>query len=111
LAQSIFSLLDTDGTKEIGDSCDSKIHFPFPTDPDDHCESPLQAYKDIVPLLEKVVVNDELRIYDPYYCDGSVKRNLQTLGFTNVHNVKKDCYQVWSKEGAMPSFDVLLTNP
>ena len=26
--------------------------FPFETDPDDHCESPLDAYQDIVPFLE-----------------------------------------------------------
>jgi hypothetical protein len=32
----------------------------------------------------------ELRIYDPYYCDGSVIRNLAELGFTNVYNKKED---------------------
>lgn len=84
--------------------------FPFLTDPDDHCESPLEAYKDIVPFIEKLYAKETCKIYDPYYCDGAVKLNLQTLGFPSVHNVKEDCYQVWST-GSIPNFDVLVTNP
>mmetsp|Transcript_29726 Transcript_29726/g.45318 ORF Transcript_29726/g.45318 Transcript_29726/m.45318 type:complete len:376 (+) Transcript_29726:141-1268(+) len=84
--------------------------FPFLTDPDDHCESPLEAYKDIVPLIEKLHAKEKCKIYDPYYCDGAVKLNMQTLGFPFVHNVKEDCYEVWLA-GSVPNFDVLMTNP
>jgi hypothetical protein len=85
--------------------------FPFPTDSDDHCESPLDAYQDIVPLLEKLFPNKkECKIYDPYYCNGAVKSNLATLGFPNVYNEKEDCYQAW-ESSTVPDFDVLITNP
>jgi hypothetical protein len=62
-------------------------------------------------------------IYDPYYCDGAVIRNLNELGFTNVYNRKEDCYAVWEQQNAaatlssnspnshLPPFDVLVTNP
>ena len=66
----------------------------------------------MVPLL-KILGNskkNEHVLYDPYYCDGAVKRNLQQLGFPNVHHVKEDCYDVW-KRGTLPAFDVLVTNP
>lgn len=87
------------------------LDFPFPTEADDHCESPLQAYRDIVPLLTHLCKTTEsLVIYDPYYCDGSVIRNLNELGFSNVYNRKEDCYTVWSSMKC-PAFDVLITNP
>jgi hypothetical protein len=87
--------------------------FWFPTEPDDHCESPLESYRDILPFLEQLCNNgnkDEFAIYDPYYCDGAVKRNLAELGFRRVHNEKQDCYRVWST-GSEPSYQVLVTNP
>ena len=92
--------------------------FPFPTDPDDHCESPLIAYAHIQPLLlhiqsanHKLASTNGLHIYDPYYCNGAVVQNLKALGFLNVYNKKEDCYQIWSSPTSYPTFDVLLTNP
>lgn len=87
--------------------------FPFPTDADDHCESPLEAYQDIVALLQCLEKQQgrKLSIYDPYYCDGAVVRNLTELGFPDVYNKKEDCYHVWLDPSAYPSFDVLVTNP
>lgn len=92
---------------------DGPASFPFPTDADDHCESPMESYRDILPFLEKLCDNDKknLTIYDPYYCNGAVKRHLQELGFPNVYNVKVDCYQVWSSGVGYPDFQVLITNP
>jgi hypothetical protein len=98
--------------------------FPFPIDPDDHCESPMEAYRDIVSLLtftgtriySKTSFN-MLRIYDPYYCDGAVIRNFTELGFSNVRNCKEDCYTAWetatlsSDNNVMETFDALVTNP
>lgn len=95
---------DGDGEGKV----DTLIDFPFETDPDDHCESPLEAYKDITPLLK--VVGSKASIYDPYYCNGRVVQNLKDLGFDNVYNRKEDCYKVWESE-TCPSFDLLLTNP
>ena len=77
--------------------------FPFGVDPDDHCESPLNAYQDIQSILDKLVEllgkksKDKLKVYDPYYCNGSVIQHLNSLGYAKVHNKKQDCYQVWSQ--------------
>lgn len=83
--------------------------FPFPSVADDHCESPLEAYQHIAELL-KSIPQSELRIYDPYYCDGSVIRHLASLGLPNVYNRNEDCYEAW-KTNKTPKFDVLVTNP
>ena len=93
--------------------------FPYPVDPDDHCESPFNAYQDIQPILDKLVQilgkksKEKLKIYDPYYCNGSVIDHLSSLGYTNVYNKKKDCYKVWSGEDSSkyPKYDVFITNP
>jgi len=55
----------------------------------------------------------DLSIYDPYYCNGGVIRNLRDIGYTNVYNKKEDCYEVWSPTSSKeyPEFDVFLTNP
>lgn len=53
----------------------------------------------------------DLRIYDPYYCNGAVIENLTSLGFPSVYNKKEDCYQTWASTTLYPSFDVLVTNP
>ena len=89
--------------------------FPYPTDQNDHCETPLQSYKDIFPILNELCKSfggnsKTMNIYDPYYCDGSVIKRLSSLGFGNVYNKKEDCYAVWHSNKE-PQFDVLLTNP
>lgn len=87
--------------------------FPYPVDPDDHCETPAEAFRDIAVFLSHIgVPKEKFRIYDPYYCDGAVIEHLQSLGFPNVYNKKEDCYQRWSCHGdPLPPFDVLVTNP
>jgi hypothetical protein len=94
------------------------VEFPFATDADDHCESPLEAYHDIVLLLKHLqnqhyAESQKFTIYDPYYCDGAVKRNLQQLGFDSVYHEKEDCYQQWASASfhTRHSFHVLVTNP
>ena len=89
--------------------------FPYPINPDDHCETPLQSYKDILPILNELCKSDggstgSVKIYDPYYCDGSVVKHLSSLGFGSVYNKKEDCYAIW-KSKSEPRYDVLLTNP
>jgi hypothetical protein len=90
------------------------IH-PFEVDDSDHCETSLDAYKDVVLLLDFIAKSlgkrrEILSIYDPYYCNGGVKDKLASLGFTNVINENKDFYKN-DKEGTIPHHDVLLTNP
>ena len=86
----------------------------------DHCETNREAYEDIAPLMEiyaKAVgkPRSDIRIYDPYYCNGcveigqstvqtyaqlrpltsipsGVKRHLREVGFPNVLNDCVDFY-------------------
>lgn len=88
--------------------------FPFPTEDDDHCESPLEAYEDIAALLkrlEQLCRSQSFTVYDPYYCNGSVVRHLHQLGFDSVYNRKEDCYERWKSTPSGIQFDVLVTNP
>ena len=56
--------------------------YPFATDFCDHFETPRRAYADVAPALDALVAKSraETRIYDPYYCDGAVKRHLAAAG-------------------------------
>jgi hypothetical protein len=97
--------------EESGTLAISRPAFPYPTNPDDHCETPLQSYKDILPILTELCKSDgSLKIYDPYFCDGSVVKHLSSLGFDSVYNKKEDCYAIWELNSE-PRYDVLLTNP
>ncbi|EKX53412.1 hypothetical protein GUITHDRAFT_46531, partial [Guillardia theta CCMP2712] len=87
----------------------------FSVEHQDHCETPGEAYDDIVPVLLAIASNigkraDELMIYDPYYCNGLVAQNLRDRGFQHVYNKNEDFYEA-VKQGTTPPFDVLVTNP
>ena len=89
--------------------------YVFEPNPDDHCESPKQAYEDIAILLDQLALEmgrtrATLKIYDPFYCEGSVVKILGDLGFTSVYNRNEDFYKTW-KESKLPEFDCILTNP
>ena len=89
--------------------------YSFNPDDSDHCETPLEAYEDIANYLEQLAIEmlkskTELRIYDPYFCEGGVKTNLEKLGFTNVYNKNEDFYHMISNN-LCPEFDVIITNP
>jgi len=89
--------------------------FAFKVDEADHCETPLAAYQDIVDVLDKLASSlnksrSSLIIYDPYYCDGGIKKKLASIGFTNVINNNSDFYKD-IKEKEIPEYDILLTNP
>ena len=90
--------------------------FPFATDPDDHCESPLNSYADIQVILDYLAPanKSDLAIYDPYFCNGSVKDHLQDMGFANVYNKKEDAYKTWNATDTSqpyPDYNVFITNP
>ena len=107
-------------------------------DPADDCETPLEAYRHVAPLLAKLaqrlkIPKHQLRIWDPYYCDGAVRTHLASLGFPNVHNASgEDFYALMASSGdgeghveggeeeegddekiakKIPPHDVLVTNP
>ena len=95
--------------------------FAFEADLGDHCETPGIAYRHITPLLREIatamspdqhwrVASKHLQIYDPYYCQGGVKKRLARLGFDSVYNENEDFYRV-CEEQRVPKFDVLVTNP
>lgn len=89
--------------------------FPFTINAADHCETPFRAYADLAPVLEwvaKTMGKDKstLRVYDPYFCNGAVKRNLARLGFTTCYNEREDFYARIAND-TVPAYDVLVTNP
>jgi hypothetical protein len=88
---------------------------PFICEPRDHCETPFEAYRDIEPFLYRLSValgktKAQLKVYDPFYCEGSVKVHLKRLGFDSVYNENEDFYKR-IEEKCVPDFDVLVTNP
>eukprot|EP00580_Thalassiosira_gravida_P018560 CAMPEP_0201659332 /NCGR_PEP_ID=MMETSP0494-20130426/2152_1 /ASSEMBLY_ACC=CAM_ASM_000839 /TAXON_ID=420259 /ORGANISM="Thalassiosira gravida, Strain GMp14c1" /LENGTH=398 /DNA_ID=CAMNT_0048136785 /DNA_START=90 /DNA_END=1286 /DNA_ORIENTATION=+ len=89
--------------------------YSFQVDDTDHCETPIQAYKDLLPILDRIAKSlnkkrSNLIIYDPYYCDGGVKKKLNSYGFTSVINRNRDFYEDIRKKQT-PEYDVLVTNP
>jgi hypothetical protein len=91
------------------------IEHPFAADSDDHCETSREALRhaaSLLPLVARAADKDPetLRLYDPYYCAGAVKRHMATLGFPHMHNACEDAYRVWA-EKREPEYDVLMTNP
>jgi len=110
-----------------------KLSFPYEVDYNDHFETPLVAYQDILPLLDAVapptqhrlqhknILNDindtnpnTIRsrhiLYDPYFCNGRTTYLLRSLGFDQVVHEKRDFYRD-VEDGTVPLHHTLLTNP
>ena len=63
--------------REKGHAKRARPDFAFEVDDDDHCETPAEAYEDIAPFLRLLAQRlgkhtHDLRIYDPYFCNGAV---------------------------------------
>jgi hypothetical protein len=91
-----------------------KPSFEWKPDYNDHFETPLVAYEDILPLLDglkpKMRNRKDHVVYDPYYCNGRTAVLLHQLGFENVVHAKRDFYK--DVEGnKVPQHDTLITNP
>lgn len=89
--------------------------WSFPTTNTDHAETPIEAYEDVVPVLDFLCTllhrtRATLRIWDPFFCHGTMVQRLAELGFTSVTNENEDAYHVIA-EKREPEHDVLLTNP
>ena len=82
----------------------AKPSFPYEVDEADHAETPFEAYEDIGPVLKLIAqalkkTPNTLKIYDPYYCGGTVKNHLSKLGYSNTYNEKEDFY-AYAERGA-----------
>ena len=66
-------------------------------------------YRDIAEVLQQLALrlgksNATLRIYDPYYCEGSMVLHLRSLGFSCVYNHNEDFYKRISGTRARAAF-------
>jgi hypothetical protein len=90
-----------------------KPSFEYTVDYNDHFETPLVAYEDILPLLDGLKPKRNRKdhvVYDPYYCNGRTAVLLHQLGFENAVHAKRDFYK--DVEGdKLPQHDTLITNP
>jgi hypothetical protein len=89
--------------------------YPYKVVNDDHCETPLEAYKDIDDIIATYAISigkqrSDVSIYDPYYCEGSMIERLHTLGYRDIYNKKEDFYEMIRLD-RIPPYDVLVTNP
>ncbi|CAJ1960376.1 unnamed protein product [Cylindrotheca closterium] len=97
------------------ETTDGPPQYSFQVDDTDHCETPVEAYRDLLDVLDKICkslnkTRAKLLVYDPYYCNGGVKRKLGSLGFESVINRNRDFYQDIENH-EIPAYDVLITNP
>ena len=61
----------------------------FDTNVLDHCETPRAAYEHLREFLDVLgqsmkISTSSMRVWDPYYCDGAVKRIFTEMGFDNI---------------------------
>lgn len=82
------------------------------------CESPESPSRRIpgqAPVLRWLATRRamkpvEMRVYDPYFCQGAVVGLLGRLGFPRVINRNRDFYADAATRN-LPQYDVLVTNP
>lgn len=87
--------------------------FDYDVDYNDHFETPLVAYQDILPLLDAVhdqIDRKEHILYDPYYCDGRTSLYLHQIGFEKVQHAKRDFYVDIATQ-QVPPHHTFITNP
>ena len=73
----------------------------FTVDYNDHFETPLSAYQDILPVLQCIAdkkgkLIQDLILYDPYYCKGRMVEHLQSLGIRKGTYFFHDFYCLFS---------------
>ena len=127
-----------------GGEKDSKIKFgkfPYPTDYNDHFETPARAYEDIFPLMEYILAGkqkhdskkmpaiaepqhkqgrtSEKVIYDPYYCAGRAATLLNgvfqraKISTSTPIRIQHEKRDFYRdiKQNTVPQYDILVTNP
>jgi hypothetical protein len=96
------------------------VDHPFETDFGDHFATEDAALRHVVPVLrwldaqrpqqQRQQQQQQSVIYDPFFCDGSIKVRLHALGFRRVVHENRDFYSD-VREKSVPQHDILLTNP
>jgi hypothetical protein len=105
----------SNGSSSSSSSSRRRSTWNFAVDYNDHFETPLVAYTDILPMLLTLAkaLNKkpkELVIYDPYYCQGGMVAMLAGMGFPKVINMNRDFYADVAMK-RIPDYDILITNP
>lgn len=88
---------------------------PFMANYLDHFETSDKAIQDIEPLLQELAIRsnklkENLLVYDPFYCDGTVKTHFINCGFDSVIHENRDFYADVLHR-TIPKYDVIVTNP
>jgi len=103
---------------EMGTLTTFNQKYNYVTNYNDHFETSESAIELIIPFLlnvmrhKKIKHRKDLKIYDPYYCQGEIKNIFKKHGFTNVYNENVDCYQDRLANPIDPDLiDVIVTNP
>lgn len=89
--------------------------WDFTADYNDHFETPVEAYADIILVLKQLSIFlqkplKDLIVYDPYFCLGNMVERLRSCGVESVINQNKDFYKD-IRNGCVPEYDILVTNP
>ena len=124
----VLAMVLTSSGRQRDRHADFLASWPFETSYDDHFETPLQAYADVLPILRRLAKRRlrhgdgrkrsgrsalrRLRVFDPYYCTGGTRTALESLGCSPdaILHEKRDFYADVAS-GAVPPHDVFLTNP
>jgi hypothetical protein len=109
-------LSQNSAAEDAAHSLQPLAQLPWNCDDGDHCETPALAYAHIAPILALISaslgINANVKLYDPYYCAGSVTGHLCALGYPDVYNRPVDFYVAQSSiPPGIPPFDVLVSNP
>ena len=104
-----------EGCEIAGGRQSSRGQHSFDTNVLDHCETPRAAYEHLREFLEVLgqsmkISTASMRVWDPYYCDGEVKRIFTEMGFTNIIHENADFYKIIESKN-IPPHEVLVTNP
>lgn len=100
---------------DVSSSSSNNNNYNFEVDYNDHFETPLNAYEDILPFIESIatILNkslDDIIVFDPYYCQGSMIKILKSLGIKTIINKNEDFYQM-ILDNKVPEYDIIITNP
>ncbi|KAG2423695.1 hypothetical protein HXX76_015085 [Chlamydomonas incerta] len=93
----------------------SSDEWPFEVDYNDHFETSAAAVDDIQPVLLALCKRlkktpAQLAVYDPFFCQGGIRRHYTARGFTNFIHRKRDFYAD-VESGQLPEYDIMVTNP
>lgn len=84
--------------QDVGDDISTALQWNFEVDYNDHFETPLNAFQDLLPCLRALgatggsVALEAMTLYDPYWCQGRMRALVRGLGVRCVLNENRDFY-------------------